>query len=466
MSPTDKSIIEECTEKLDLATAQSYDKLEHYFLGTQPLAFLAPETRERVGKRLTPLHIDWPRLVLRAHCERIKVEDFRLANQESFEPAYELWQRNNMHEQAATGHLDALLYGRSFVSVWAKGKKSTMRCESAKQVWLEHDPATREVRYGVKRWFDKDRGYLLVLTPDAVVKYRTTGKRDAGMDITNLPADSWETVPGGKIVNRTGRVPFFPLVNRGRILNPHGESLLTEILPIADAINKLATDMMVSAEAHAEPRRWATGVEVIEEDGVEKDAFSTLKGRTWTAEAPDARIGSLPEADLSNFIGGLDMLTKFLLALGSLPAHYADAAKGSLASADSIRAAEASLVAEVRTEETSFEVTWTDAMRYALELEGMKMTPEIEAMELRWRDPENRTQAQIVDAAIKRQSVGVPTLQLWEDMGYTKAQITRMTAMKSKEDDENARAEAAALAAQPTPEPAAPGTKPAVRPAA
>lgn len=439
MSVADKDIIEECTQKLDKANAESYWKLEAYLLGQQPLNFLSEDVRKEVGNRLTPLHIDWPRLILRAHEERMDVEDFRLGNEESFDRAWDIWQRNNMDEGSQMVHFDALLFGRSFVSCWLKDGKAVMRPESAKQVWVEHDPGDGSVRHGIKRWFDKDRGHMLVITPDKVTKYVTKGKRDEGMDITNLPPDSWHPVPNGRRDNPTGRVPFFPAVYRGRIGHPYGESLLTEILPLADAVNKLATDMMTSSEYHAEPRRWATGVQVIEnEDGELEETFTHKRGRTWTAEAPDARIGSLPEADLQNFISAIDMLTMHMMAVGGIPPHYADAAKGSLASAESIRASEASLVSSVRRACTAFGGMWEDAMRYCLELEGVKITPNIEKMETRWRDWENTTQNQIVDSAIKRKALEVPTYQLWEDMGYSKTQITRMKKMQKEEQDARA----------------------------
>lgn len=435
-----KDMIATGTEALDKATAEKYNVFESYWLGNQILQFLSPEVRERVGNRLKQLHVDWPRLVIRAVEERVRVEDFRLADMETFEDASKIWQRNNMDENSILAHQDAFLYGRSFASVWKRDGKATMGVESAKQVWADHDPADGSVRWAMKRWFDKDRGYLNIVTPSEIRKYQTTGKRDEGMDITNLPPDSWELIK--ELPNGTGKVPYFPLVNRRSILNPYGESELTEILPLVDAINKLCTDMMVSAEAHAEPRRYATGVEVAEdEDGEIEERFSILKGRTWIAEDPEARIGSLPEADLSNFIAGVEMLQQQLFALAGIPPHYVDAAKGSLASADSIRASEASLVAKARKAHISFGGAWEEAMRFAILLEKGSLDEKVEGMEVRWADPENRTLAQIVDSAIKRAAVGVPQFQLWEDIGYSRAQIERMKKMQIEE-RENARAEA------------------------
>jgi hypothetical protein len=43
------------------------------------------------------------------------------------------------------------------------------------------------------------------------------------------------------------------MVNRGRLLNRAGRSELASIAPIADGINKLATDMMVTSEFYQTP---------------------------------------------------------------------------------------------------------------------------------------------------------------------------------------------------------------------
>ncbi len=60
-----------------------------------------------------------------------------------------------------------------------------------------------------------------------------------------------------------------PLMNDPRMLGRNrpgkfdqrlGRSLFPPIVSPLDALNKLASDMMVSAEFHALPRRWATGL--------------------------------------------------------------------------------------------------------------------------------------------------------------------------------------------------------------
>ena len=53
--------------------------------------------------------------------------------------------------------------------------------------------------------------------------------------------------------NPLGAVPIVPIVNSGRLLNRAGRSELASIAPMADGINKLATDMMVTAEFYTDP---------------------------------------------------------------------------------------------------------------------------------------------------------------------------------------------------------------------
>lgn len=433
----DLDIIEVLGQELDTKQPE-YEKLASYFECRQPLAYLPDEVRRSVGNRLQPVHINWPRIVVNSVEERLDVERFRLGDAKEFTDAWDLWQANNLDEESQLAHADAILYGISYVSVWRGDKYPSIVVESPRQVHHMYDPATREVTAAIKRWFDPvlKRGFINVYTADHISKYVSKEQQDEYIDISNLPANAWTLRDNGTLSNPLGRVPLIPLVNRRRIMHQHGDSELTDILPVADAINKLATDMMISAEFHAMPRRYATGVEVVEDEaGEPQEAFSVLKGRTWIAENDAAKIGSLPEADLSNFINAIEMFNQHLTMLGAVPPHYQNAAKGSLAGADSIRASEANLVAKARRKMRSFGGAWEEAIRLALQIRDGELDENMEKLEIVWRDPENRTQAQIVDAAAKRMAIGVPEEQLWEDIGYTEAQIARMKKMRKEQED-------------------------------
>jgi hypothetical protein len=95
----------------------------------------------------------------------------------------------------------------------------------------------------VKRWADEDTGemFTTLYLPDMIIRYRAANSRTNKFDIDQV------------LPNPLGAVPIVPMVNRGRLLNREGRSELASIAPIADGINKLATDMMVTSEFYQTP---------------------------------------------------------------------------------------------------------------------------------------------------------------------------------------------------------------------
>lgn len=398
-----RDVIDRLAPELDQQMPH-YNLMEAYYTGTQRLGFLPDEVRQAVGNRLKAMSMNWARLAVDVVEERLKVEGFRIrGTQEELEWADELWQANNLDEESQQVHLEAILYGRAFVSVWTCEEcGARIAPESPKEVWTEHDPVTREVNSAIKRWFDPvdERGYLNVYEPDQITKYQTKDVRDEFIDISNVPSHGWEVIE--TLRNPLGVVPIIPFINRRRITNQVGESELNDVTPLIDAMNKAATDLMISMEFHAQPRRWATGIEIVEDDtGEVQEPFSYLKGRTWLAENSEARIGSLPEAELDGFINSIEMFLTKLQAIGHVPPHYVDAAKGSLASADSIRASEASLVAAVRRKMLAYGGAWEDAFRIGYRIIEGDLPVELKKLETIWETPESASLGQLADAVSK-----------------------------------------------------------------
>lgn len=405
------------------------DLLDAYYGGRQPgaLNFVAPEVRAALGTRLNPVVVNWPRMAVGAVEERLDVVGFRLGGDRPVDARlWDVWQANGMDESSQLAHLEALLYGRSFVTVWAGPR---IAVESARQVTVLYAPGTRQRTAAVKVWTEDDYGRAVVYEPSKVTRWRTRAKvPEYG---GTPPGDAWvlvETIP-----NLLGVVPVVELRNRPRLLG-EGESELSDVIPLTDAISKLASDMMVSAEYHAMPRRWAAGIELVEDaDGNVVENFSPVAGRTWVSEAPESKFGQFPEADLSGFVNGVELLTQQLASVTAIPAHYLNSLTGQLPSAESLRAAEAGLVARVRRRQRVFGGAWEEVARLALLVLDGRLPPEAESMETVWADPETRTVAQAADAAVKKADLGVPWAQLMEDLGYSPAQIERMRLMRRQD---------------------------------
>jgi hypothetical protein len=416
-------------------------KLDSYYHGRQPLAMLPQNILDDCGDRLPTLRVNFCQLAIDAIEERLNISGFRLPGEEpGSSKCWEIWQRNNLDEYSQQAHLDALIHGRAFLLVWG-GPDGTPRItvESARLCTVWTMPGNPHRIAGLKRWINEDgRAFCTLFLPNVILKFQSPAKisldpylTEAQLfssysgynpfewwDYSQIPSTGWE-LRADPIPNPLGVVPLIPLTNRPRLLN-WGESELIPCLPLVDAINKLATDMLISSEYFATPRRYATGIEVQTKvdpatgEEVVIDPFSKQKGRNWLAESPDSRFGVFEGATLSNFTDAILSITGQIGALMSLPPHYLGAGPFE-SSADAIRSSEAPLVSKCRRKQRAFGLGWEECMRLALMIAEGYRRPDLAMLETVWASPETRGIAAEADAAVKEVQMGLPLSQVAED---------------------------------------------------
>jgi hypothetical protein len=395
--------------------------LDSYLEGRQPAAFLSPESSKALGDRFRLLSVNFPRLVVGSISERLRLEGFRTEDAAVGADLWRVMKRNRMVDGASAAHYEALALGRAFVMVWAGRTPETplVTVESARQVAVKIDPATGEVTSAAKRWVDGDRAYLTLFLPDRIVKMRSKETLNLGAPVPNV----WEVRE--ELDNPLGVVPVVPFINRGRLLDVYGRSEMVDVMALADAINKITSDMMVTSEFYARPRRWATGLEIMEdEDGNPINPFTEGPERVWQSESPETRYGQFDGATLNGYSDALATLTQNIGALTGLPPHYLGLHGDQPASADAIRSAEASLVSTARARMRTFGDSWAEVARLIYAVQHGVDPETLADVEAVWGDPETRTPAQAADAATKLRSIGV-ALSTVQDvtLGWTPEQI-------------------------------------------
>jgi hypothetical protein len=396
---------------------------DQYYEGEQPLSFMIPVLVEKYGKRVTALILNWPRLVADAYEQRLDVEGFRYDGTDSSDADLrEVWQFNNLDEQSQQGHLDSIILARSVVVVGSSESSDEpplVTVESPFQMTYSRDPRTRRVRDALKRWQEDDGSQWGVCYQLGVTSTVT------------LEKDKWRVVAQDK--HGLERIPVVPLVNRPRILRPDGLSEFHDVLPLADAANKMATDMMVSGEHYIMPRRWIFGLKKEDfknEDGSDISTFDLMSGAIWSSENENAKAGQFPEAELRNFHETIKLLAQAAAQLAALPPHYMSFAGDNPASADAIRSSETQLVKRVERKQTYLGGAWEDVMRLVLRFQTGKFDPAARSLETQWRDPSTPTEAQKADAVVKKvQAKIIPIEQAREDLGYSPTQRERMAEM-------------------------------------
>jgi hypothetical protein len=403
---------------------------ESYYDGRHPLQFATSKFREAFGALFSAFADNWCQIVVDAAVERLRVVGFRV-NEKVADEAWALWQANGLDVESVIAHTEAGKNGRAFLLVDPNEGEPLITVEHASQVIVAHDPANRRHRLAAaKRWLGDDGfQYLTLYLPDVVLKYESAESVDAPR--ARLGETVWVPRSGelAEVSNPLGVVPVIPLENKPGVLGV-AHSDLEPAIPLQNAINKLCTDMIVTSEYGAFPQRVVTGVEVPKDpetgQPLAQAEMKAAMSRLWTFKPADARVTDLAAADLSNFVNAIEMFVTHLAAQTRTPPHYLLAKLVNM-SGDALSVAEAGLVSKCRSKTLFFSDPWEEAMALALQASGTAVeTAECEAI---WANPERIAQGQLVDAAVKKRTLGVPLPVIWLELGYTPEQITEMEAL-------------------------------------
>ena len=404
-----------------LRNKQTYLKYQAYYDGLhQKLVFSQIRYHNQYGKMFAQWSDNFSGLIIDSVNERMSIDGFRMTegDTEADKVARSIWQHNYMDSESSTGNLEALISGVSYVIVWGdKDGEPIISVESPLEVVVEYKPGSRrELLAGAKFYKDAwGKEYGTLFLPEMVYTF----------DMNGLAA----MAVGNGDPNPMGEVPIVPLLNRTRLASDP-VSDLQPVIPIQNAINKVTADALVASEYAAWPQRWVTGLEIQEdENGKPKEPWDPGISKILQSDDPKSKFGQFEAADLSNYVTLVDMLVQHLAAVTRIPFSYMLANKSSAPSGEANATAEAGLIAKTRDRMTHLGEGWERVMRLAFKVKG-KYKDEMFSAEIIWRDPENRTEAQHMDALIKQKELGVPRDELLSAAGYTPAQIERFREMR------------------------------------
>lgn len=409
-----------------------YAELDRYYGGRQPLAFLSPEAKAALGNRFGVMSSNIPRLAVTALAERLRITGF------SDPGIWPDWIRNNLDQLAGVAHREALLLGDSYVIVWVdRLGRPQVSVESARQVAVLTDPGSREITAAVKRWEDRDRNTtdVVLYLPDRIVKLHA----DQAGAVTPAGFAMVDT-----LTNPLGVVPVVNLRNTDRIIDSYygasfdyGTSEIQDLKPLVDALNKSLADMMVTSEYVGRPRRWATGIELVEEPVLDDDGNETGEtreanpipesARTMISENESAKFGQLPGADLAGYEASVRVLLTQISAVSALPAHMLGIMSDTPPSADALRAAEASLTARSEARQATFGRSWEQVAKLMVAVRDGRDPNLIDDIRVHWADAATRSVAQEADAVVKLYQAGLlPQAYALAKLGYPDDEISKI----------------------------------------
>ena len=450
-------------------------RCDDYYRGRHPLLFASDRFQDAFGGRFHAFADNWCSLVVDVVLERLQVKGFRWGDdQGDDQEAWDIWQASRLDSRGPLALKEALIAGQAYLLVWPSADPALPRItpEHPEEVIVAHDPADTERRLAaLKAWTADGVSYATLYLPDAVYKYTRRGLQalppQGGLWLPVTAGGDWvpRRVDGEDwpAPNPMGEVPVVPLVNRPRLLPPpyraardgrpawredtftgDGECEFAEIMSLQDGINKTLMDAFVASEFAAMPQRYVTGFSPERDPatGRARLPFELGTDRLLYTKSAEARFGQFPGSDLNAYVQLIEMQIQHVASISRTPPHYFGQISGQFPSGESLKSAEAGLVAKSREKHLHFGEGLEEAMRLAFLARGDERGTRRDG-ETIWGDPESRTESEHIDALMKQAALGIPAEFLWERAGYSPQEIRRIRQLR----DESLLRDAALLAA-------------------
>lgn len=370
-----------------------------------------------------------------------------------------LWDANGLDLEQEELYRAARVAGEAFVIAWPRydDQNNQVRDQDtdtplfdiavndARNVHVECGANRSQRLWACKVWLDTTASggpswRANVYYGDELVRLRTEPVRKPGSNAAvTLPAKADKFTlddldPGGP--NPMGTVPVFRFARDRR-----GRSVLQNLVPIQDKINKLGANKMVAAEFLAWRQRWILTTQQIPDDKLRPAPGSVLQldpgGETEDGDSPPTRVGEFAATELGNYDNAQAAEVVKFFTIGQLPRHLI-VDPGTPPSGDSIKADEGPFISTVLDSQQMYGGTWADLWRaLGYDVEPAWTDPRTENLESAARTVLTLNQAGCpVDLAI-RVVLGWDEELLEELRGEVKAQAD---AAKAAADAANAMA--------------------------
>jgi hypothetical protein len=408
-------------------------ELDAYYTGVQRLEQLGLAIPAELERFVTI--VGWPAMAADGIEERLDVEGFRFPGSDEADDAlWAVWQDNDLDEESQLGHLDALVYGRSYLAVGSRDPDDgeqmdspLVTVESPREVVHEADARTRRVTAALRLYDTLESGRTVkratLYLPDVTVWLER--QRGRWVDVDRDEHD-------------LGLVPVVPMLNRSRVAARTGCSEMDPVMSLTDAAARALTNLQVAQETHAVPQRGVLGAtkgDFIDADGKALTTWEAYFGAVWALENADAKTFQFSASDLRNFETVISLYARLASGVSALPPNYFGLQADDAASADAIRSREARLVKRCERKVRAFSGAWERAMRLVLRLRDGGWDPQAKRLETLWRDPATPTRAQQADAVVKLVQAGVlPREGAWEDLGYSATRRMRLAQQFAEQD--------------------------------
>ena len=404
-------------------------KYENAYRGEFRLQYASDHFHDYVKTRYEGFNDNWCGIVADAPAERLEVTGIRLAGDtDGDKELWDDWRRTDSDAYSDMTFLTAITAKRGYALVWGTvDDEPKVTWEHPSQAIVGYDPETRERRAGAKIWRDDTTEFATLYLPETIWKFRRPTSSLTITDKNGRPVDlsGWTLRDEEVLPNPLGKVPLVELANRPQLV---GEPMsdVAGMMAMQDAINLFWTELFSVADESTIGQRLIIGAEqpvmpILDAEGniIGEKKIDLRKWRKDTigwVEDPGAKAFEWKPAQLDPFTSVIEIMVGHIAAQTRTPAHYL-LIGGTMAnvSADAMKALETGLVKRTQEKTQHFGRGTRDVFELMALARGDKAkAAKVRSSEILWKDVENRSDAQLADAALKDRQIGLPVRYILE----------------------------------------------------
>lgn len=320
----------------------------------------------------------------------------------------QVFRENHLQVEAGRAHLDALIYGTSFVSVGkgASGEPGVLvTAESTESCTAEWDYRSRRVRSALSQTRDKNGQVdleTLYLPNETILFKRVRG----------------DLVVADRQPHKLGRVPVVRFFNRDRASDLTGRSEITKpLMYYTDAMLRTLLGMEVNREFYISPQRYALGAEpetfgMSDSNTPEENrmaGWSSAMGRLNVVPMQEDNEGAPVKPEMGQFnptspapfIDQVRAYTQLVSSETGIPASMLGFVTENPPSDGAIDNLKSRLNARVERRQDSFGLGWAEVARLAVMIRDRGEMPDSFDVEADWRPVTTPTRAALADESVK-----------------------------------------------------------------
>lgn len=382
--------------------------------------------------------------VVRGFSSKLEITGWEGSNKQASAAATEVVEQLRLTKTFNLSHREAFRTGDAYVLVWPDNTGQLRPWpQRSRNVSVMPDPGNPDRMLWLAKLWLNDAGYgrVNIYYPGAAERWVTRNqirtrsesifqRTDVRANWPDRPSafepfndqDGWE-ISAPQLAG-LDRVPAIWLAHDAEDMGGHGTSILEDVVPIQDALNKSVADLIVGGENFAQPLRYLMNYRAKKKIDPETGEVSeeTIKADPTVnkifAIPGDGPFGQLDPPDATRLLAVHEAYANKVSRVTGLPAFYVSQVTGEPPTGRALRVMSTRLTNLSRETQTDFGPWWSELMT-------MLGVPDVKPI---WQDPAPVDESEELENAEARKAIGYPLEEVLRKLGEDEEDIARIQA--------------------------------------